>query len=66
MDFNIKWTPEAYKIFLSELCVSGDEKYRDFNIKLIPGETRCIGIRLPEMRKTAKEISKYEYDKLKR
>lgn len=60
MDFNIKWTPEAYKIFLSELCASGNEKYRDFNIKLIPGETRCIGIRLPEMRKTAKEISKYD------
>ena len=35
-----------------------DIKYRDFTIKLIPGlaEERFIGVRIPELRKLAKEI----------
>ena len=60
MDFNIKWAQEYYDEFLKELLSNADEKYREFNLKLIPGETEAIGIRLPAIRKTAKEIAKYD------
>ena len=35
-----------------------DEKYRDFNSKLIPGidQKSVIGVRVPEIRKIAKEL----------
>lgn len=35
-----------------------DEKYRQFQIKLCPGVNNIIGVRLPELRKYAKNISK--------
>ena len=37
-----------------------DVKYRDFQIKLIPGKTAedSIGVRTPEIRKLAKEFAK--------
>lgn len=35
-----------------------DEKYRQFQLKLCPGVNNIIGVRLPELRKYAKNISK--------
>lgn len=35
-----------------------DEKYKQFQIKLCPGVNNIIGVRLPELRKYAKNISK--------
>lgn len=35
-----------------------DEKYRQFQIKLCPGVNNIIGVRLPELRKYAKNIGK--------
>ena len=45
------------KLFLMQ-----DTKYRDFNAKLIPNidKEKMIGIRTPELRKFAKEMSKSE------
>ncbi|MFW6047253.1 MAG: DNA alkylation repair protein [Candidatus Woesearchaeota archaeon] len=39
-----------------------EEKYRDFQKKLTPGEKTIIGVRLPFIRKLAKEISKSDYN----
>ena len=38
-----------------------DSKYSDFSSGLIPGENAIIGVRLPILRKIAKEISKGDY-----
>ncbi len=35
-----------------------DKEYREFQIKLCPGVNNIIGVRLPELRKYAKKISK--------
>lgn len=43
-----------------------DEQYRQFHSGLVPGEERILGVRLPELRKMAKEISqKHLYEFLK-
>lgn len=48
--------------FLEELFELQDEKYADFQAKLTPGieRARFIGVRIPEMRKLAKRLSKDE------
>ncbi len=40
-----------------------DIKYREFNIKLIPGidNVKMLGVRVPELRKIAREIKKTDY-----
>ena len=38
-----------------------DLKYSEFSSGLIPGENAIIGVRLPILRKIAKEIAKYAY-----
>ena len=45
-----------------ELFRLRDEKYRDFQIKLIPtvGQDSVIGVRTPELRKLAKQAAKRE------
>ena len=45
-----------------ELFALRDEKYREFHKKLVPtvDEERIIGIRVPELRKYAKELAKQE------
>ncbi|SEL44291.1 3-methyladenine DNA glycosylase AlkD [Butyrivibrio sp. ob235] len=45
-----------------ELFKLQDEKYRDFQVKLIPGKDTevMIGVRTPDLRKYAKQLSKKE------
>lgn len=38
-----------------------EEKYREFSKKLIPNVDNILGIRIPELRKIAKEISKKDW-----
>ena len=47
---------------INELFKMQDEKYRDFNSKLIPtvGKETMIGVRTPELRKYAKQLVKRE------
>lgn len=40
------------------LCAMADEKYREFHSGLVPGKERILGVRLPNMRKLAKEFAK--------
>ena len=48
------------KEIVDELFASQDLKYRDFQIKLVPGlsEDRMIGVRTPDLRTIAKNVSK--------
>ena len=45
---------------INNLNSLSDSKYRDFQIKLIPGKTsdQMIGVRTPDLRSYAKELSK--------
>lgn len=53
-----KWDKLEYIEFLEYMKSIQDIKYRDFNKKLIPGTENIIGIRIPNLRKLSKEISK--------
>ena len=44
-----------------ELEQLGEESYKQFNQKLIPGTDHIIGVRLPVLRKLAKEIAKQDW-----
>lgn len=44
-----------------QLTTMGEEKYREFSASLTPGVTNMLGIRLPELRKMAKQIAKEDW-----
>ena len=44
-----------------ELEQLGEESYKQFNQKLIPGTDHIIVVRLPVLRKLAKEIAKQDW-----
>lgn len=44
--------------YLEKLLELADTKYRDFMASLIPGVDNIIGVRSPQLRKLAKELSK--------
>lgn len=62
MDFyNIELS--NYSQFIEYLKSFADEKYRDFNSKLVPNlKCEMIGIRIPQLRKIAKEILKGDFN----
>jgi 3-methyladenine DNA glycosylase AlkD len=49
---------EMFKEYLKSLC---EQKYKEFSKKLIPNTPLLYGIRIPLLRKIAKEISKGNY-----
>lgn len=51
-------TPENIKSVLSEYQ---DEKFKDFTSALIPGSRPILGVRVPVLRKIAKEIAKGDW-----
>ena len=52
------WTKERYENFRKELFSQGEEDYKNFHEKLLCSELLVIGLRVPFLRKTAKEIAK--------
>ena len=52
------WTKEKYEIFRKELLAQAEETYRDFNAKLLCSDLPVVGLRVPFLRKKAKEIAK--------
>ena len=52
------WTKEKYEKFRKELLAQEEETYRDFNAKLLCSDLPVIGLRVPFLRKKAKEIAK--------
>ena len=52
------WTKEHYKAFRQELFSQAEEEYKNFNGKLLCSDLSVVGIRVPFLRKTAKNIAK--------
>jgi len=58
-----KWKKDDYYEFISYLFKIQDNKYKNFNKRLIPDDNiNIIGIRIPILKKIAKEISKGNYN----
>lgn len=55
------YTSEDYAKLKQELIDLSEEEYRKFHSKLVPGITDILGIRVPVLRKTAKAISKKDW-----
>lgn len=59
MDLNqMTWTKASYDEFLAELRQNTDSTYQKFNESLLASHLPTLGLRLPFLRKTAKEIAK--------
>lgn len=56
------WNKENYQEYLNYLFSFKDEKYIEFNQKLIFTKYLMIGVRMPVLRKIAKDISKGDID----
>ena len=55
---NIKWNKKIYKEYIDYLISLKDQKYKEFHSKLTDTNYEIIGIKVPIMKKIAKEISK--------
>ena len=55
------WTQADYEEFMDYLRTLADEKYKKFSDSLVPGVELSLGIRIPILRQTAKEIAKGNY-----
>ena len=60
---NIKWNKKSYKEFIKFLKSLKDDKYKDFHSKLTDTKYEIIGIRVPIMKRIAKEICKTNIEK---
>ena len=60
MNFQTTWDQEKYQELNNYLQTKQDLKYQDFHGKII-NSNNLIGIRTSELKKTAKEISKGDY-----
>lgn len=59
MDYrHISWNQQTYETFLLAISAEADASYKIFNESLLASQLPTIGLRLPFLRKTAKEISK--------
>lgn len=57
--FPSNWNNQNYKLFVEYLISQKDEEYREFHKSLVlNSKYEIIGIRVPDMRKIAKEIAK--------
>ena len=57
-----KWNEDGYAQFQEMLKNLSDESYKDFNSHLIPDTPLAYGIRIPIVRKIAREILKGDYE----
>lgn len=55
------WSQADYEGFTEYLKSLADEKYKKFNDSLVPDGERSFGVRVPQLRSIAKEISKGNY-----
>lgn len=60
MDFSVI-NNDNYSLLIDYMNTLADDKYRVFQSKLVPGVDNIMGIRVPVLRKLAKEISKGDY-----
>lgn len=52
---------DKYKEYINYLISIGEEEYKKFNSRIIFTKYEMLGIRLPKLRKIAKDISKKDY-----
>lgn len=55
------WTQNDYEELLNYLKSLADEKYKAFTDSLVPTENCSLGVRIPQLRNIAKEISRGNY-----
>lgn len=55
------WSKEIYQDFKSDLLQIAEDEYRKFNERIIPCNQPILGIRMPVLRKLAKEIAKGDW-----
>lgn len=55
------YTEKDYSALLNRLKESAEEKYKIFNESLMPGTTNSYGVRVPELRRIAREIIKDDW-----
>lgn len=55
------WTQADYEELIDYLKTLADKKYKEFSDSLVPGVEASMGIRIPVLRQTAKEIAKGNY-----
>lgn len=55
------YTEQDYTHLKERLMSLADEKYKEFHSGLIPGAGQIIGVRAPELRRLAKELSKDDF-----
>ena len=58
---NDHWSKENYQDFKNHLLQIAEEEYRKFNEKIIPCDHPILGIRMPVLRKLAKDIAKGDW-----
>lgn len=54
----MSFSKQDYQAVLQEFSTLSDEKYKRFNESLIPGTKTAYGVRVPEVRRLAKQIVK--------
>ena len=52
------WNQKTYQQFIDYLFTYQDIKYQEFNRKLISTKSKIIGVKMPILRRIAKQISK--------
>ena len=58
MQLNVAhWTEQEYEALLQELQNIADEKYRQFQQKIVPGLNQLYGVRMPKLQEMAQEIA---------
>ena len=63
MDLNLtQWTELSYQSFQKYLFSIKEDKYKEFSSKLTKTKYPILGIRIPKLRKIAKEIYKGDYN----
>lgn len=59
MEWNkTSWSEQDYQLLCHELRGLADEPYREFHQKLITDHSVVVGVRMPQLRRLAKEIAK--------
>ena len=62
MNFKLnKWTEAEYTELVSYLKRISDKQYREFHSRIVPNKDNILGVRMPVLRKIAKEISKGDW-----
>lgn len=54
----VQWNEETYALFRQALSELAEPSYREFHQKLITGNSVVLGVRMPALRRLAKEIAK--------